>query len=69
MNPTGRPLPLLARSTTARDPRTTRIITAALEVHRQLGPGLPESVYEECLCHELHLRNIPFARQLQLPIS
>lgn len=37
---------------------TGRIIGAAIEVHNALGPGLLESAYEECLCHELGLRNI-----------
>jgi GxxExxY protein len=36
------------------------IIGAAIEVHRILGPGLLESIYEEALCHELHLRGIKF---------
>ncbi|MEN6625981.1 MAG: GxxExxY protein [Candidatus Sumerlaeia bacterium] len=44
------------------------IIGAAIEVHRALGPGLLESVYEECLCHELKLRGIPFERQIPLPV-
>jgi hypothetical protein len=42
---------------------TEGIIGAAIEVHRALGPGLLESAYEECLCHELWLREIPFERQ------
>ncbi|MEW6249675.1 MAG: GxxExxY protein [Planctomycetota bacterium] len=42
---------------------TRQIIGAAIEVHRVLGPGLLESVYEEALCVELTLRSIPFARQ------
>jgi GxxExxY protein len=37
-------------------------------VHRQLGPGLLESAYEQCLCHELHLRGLAFQRQVELPI-
>ena len=44
------------------------IIGAAIEVHRELGPGLLESAYEECLCHELYLRNVTFERQVLLPL-
>ena len=51
-----------------RDPRTSPIIAAAIEVHRHLGPGLLESAYEECLCHELHLMGINFRRQIPLPV-
>jgi GxxExxY protein len=51
-----------------RDPRTSPIISAAIEVHRELGPGLLESVYEECLCRELHLRGLEFRRQVELPV-
>ncbi len=54
---------------TERDPRTAPIIGAAIEVHRALGPGLLESAYEECLCHELHLRGLAFERQVDLPVS
>ena len=43
---------------------TAGIIGAAIEVHRHLGPGLLESVYEECMCQELRLRDIPFLRQV-----
>lgn len=50
------------------DTLTYRIIGAAIEVHRCLGPGLLESAYEECLCLELSLREIPFQRQVLLPI-
>ena len=48
---------------------TEQIIGAAIEVHRELGPGLLESAYEECLCHELHLRNISFQRQVDLSLA
>jgi GxxExxY protein len=48
---------------------TGRIISAAIEVHRYLGPGLLESVYEECLCMELQRRGINFERQVDLPID
>ena len=45
------------------------VIGAAIEVHRQLGPGLLESVYEEALCIELTLRGIPFVRQSTFAVS
>jgi len=48
---------------------TERIIGAAIEVHKVLGPGLMESAYEECLCRELALRGIGVERQLQLPVE
>jgi GxxExxY protein len=48
---------------------TGGIIASAIEVHRHLGPGLLESVYEECLCHELNLRGIRFNRQTPLPVE
>ncbi len=44
------------------------VIGAAIEVHRVMGPGLLESVYERCLSHELTLRGIEHERQLQLPV-
>jgi len=43
-----------------------RVIGAALEVHKALGPGFLETVYEEALCIELELQNIPFKRQFQV---
>jgi len=52
-----------------KDPRTSPIIGAAIEVHRVLGPGLLESAYEECLCHELYLRGLSFERQVAFPVS
>ena len=48
---------------------TDAIIGAAIDVHRAIGPGLMESAYEECLCHELQLRDIPFERQRVLPVT
>jgi len=48
---------------------TDTVIGAAIEVHRALGPGLLESAYEECLCRELALRQIPFERQRSLPVE
>jgi GxxExxY protein len=47
---------------------TEQIIGAAMEVHRQLGPGLMESVYQACLAHELDLRGIKWEREKLLPI-
>ena len=48
---------------------THSIIGAAIEVHRFIGPGLLESAYEECLCRELSLRQIPFEQQRPLPVE
>jgi GxxExxY protein len=47
---------------------TGQIIAAAIEVHKNLGPGLLESAYEECLAHELKVERIEFERQKPLPI-
>ena len=44
------------------------VIDAAFAVHKALGPGLLESVYEACLCHELSKRQIPFRSQVALPV-
>ena len=48
---------------------TREILAAATEVHKALGPGLLESAYEECLCHELSLRGLAFTRQVPLPVA
>ena len=48
---------------------TETIIGCAIEVHRALGPGLLESVYEECLCYELQQKDLNFERQKILPLS
>lgn len=48
---------------------TEEIISAAIEVHRQLGPGLLEGIYEECLGRELELRRVACESQVQLPIT
>jgi len=45
------------------------IIGAAIEVHRELGPGLLESIYEECLYRELMLREIVVRRQVPVPVT
>lgn len=51
------------------DEITGKIIGAAIEVHRQLGPGLLESAYQGCLAHEMGLRGIHFEREKALPIA
>ena len=51
------------------DPLTARIIGAAIAVHKALGPGLLESTYQECLCHELRHRGLSFRRQVPIPIN
>jgi GxxExxY protein len=48
---------------------TEQILGAVIEVHKVLGPGLMESAYEECLCHELNLRSLRFERQITVPVS
>ncbi|MBD3347313.1 MAG: GxxExxY protein [Chitinivibrionales bacterium] len=51
------------------DGLSNRIIGAAIEVHKSLGPGLLESAYEQCLCSELQFQGIEYARQVALPVS
>ena len=48
---------------------TGEIIAAAIEVHRELGPGLLESSYQACLCHELAVRRIDFRTEVDLPVD
>jgi GxxExxY protein len=50
------------------DPLTDKIIAAAIEVHKFLGPGLLESPYEDCMCREFSLRSIGFLRQVPVPL-
>lgn len=45
------------------------VIEAAFRVHRALGPGLLESVYEACLCYELSKLKVPFQHQVDLPVQ
>lgn len=47
---------------------TEKIIGAAIEVHRKIGPGLLESAYRECLAREFLLRNISFEREVAVPV-
>jgi GxxExxY protein len=51
------------------DPITEAVISAAIEVHSIVGPGHLESFYRNCLCAELELRQIPFEKEVRLPIS
>jgi len=51
------------------DELSNRVIGSALEVHRELGPGLLESTYEQCLAHELKLNGIRFELQHPLPVK
>ncbi len=48
---------------------TSQIIGAAIEVHRALGPGLLESAYRRCLCHELSLRGLAYREEVPIPIK
>jgi GxxExxY protein len=48
---------------------SAKVIGAAIEVHRHLGPGLLESSYQDCLCHELGLRGITYKREVVLPLE
>ena len=47
---------------------SNQVIGASIEVHKQIGPGLLESAYEECLCYELLQRGINFHRQVSVPV-
>ena len=48
---------------------TRQIIGAAIAVHQALGPGLLESAYQACMCHELSLNEIPFRSEVELPVE
>jgi hypothetical protein len=51
------------------NPTSEKTLGAAIEVHRHLGPGLLESSYHACLCHELELRGISYRSQVVLPLT
>ncbi len=53
----------------AKDPFTDNVIGLAIEVHRTLGPGLLENVYEDCLCQELSAVGLAFQRQLPMAVT
>ena len=59
----------MTEATPKDDPISREIIGAGIEVHRHLGPGLLESVYELCLAREFNIRGISFERQKPLPIE
>jgi GxxExxY protein len=50
------------------DDTSRQVIDAAFKVHQEVGPGLLEGIYEECLAIELRKRRVPFVRQLEIPI-
>jgi GxxExxY protein len=57
------------RQSPNRDALTEKIIGCAIEVHRELGPGLLESAYEQCLARELSLNDVPFRLQVPIPVE
>jgi GxxExxY protein len=67
MNAGGRGLPVIASEEKVIG-ASGQVIAAAIEVHQVVGPGLLESIYEECLCRELSLRRVPFERQVEVPV-
>ena len=52
-----------------KDKLSNEVLAAAIEVHRHLGPGLLESSYLKCMCHEMSLRRIPFSVEMQIPVT
>ena len=51
------------------DPLSYRVLGLAIEVHRHIGPGMMESVYESCLCHELEMAEIAYERQVEVAVA
>ena len=51
------------------DELSNKVLGCAIEVHRELGPGLLESTYEQCLAYELNQAKIPFKLQVELPVQ
>ena len=51
------------------DELSNKVLGCAIEVHRELGPGLLESTYEQCLAYELNRSKIPFQLQVGLPVE
>lgn len=58
-----------ANTAVVRDALTEAVIGAAIEVHRTIGPGMLENAYNQCLCHELYLRQLAFQREVPLPLN
>jgi len=58
-----------ARMEEERDKETYAIIGAAMEVHKELGDGFLEAVYQEAMAHEMTLRSIPFRKEVELPVT
>lgn len=54
---------MLSSFSTHTETTAKEVVDIAFKIHKELGPGLLESVYEKCFCHELQQRNIPFLRQ------
>ncbi len=50
------------------DALTEQVIGACVEVHKELGPGLNELLYQEALCHEFNLRGIRYEKQVKVPV-
>jgi len=51
------------------DPLSRKVLGCAIEVHKHLGPGLLESVYQNCLAYELTQQGIPFSKEVDLPVQ
>ena len=64
-------IPIITRieSSKEADDLARKVIGAAIEVHRALGPSYAENVYEEALCLELGIQNIPFERQVKIAVE
>jgi len=59
----------MKKNNTTKDPRTYAIIGAAMEVHRELGCGFLEAVYQQALALEFDARRLAFAREVELPVE
>ncbi len=58
-----------SKASESRDSLTDEVIGLAIEIHRELGPGLLESAYQECICYELAQHKLGFRRQVPLPVT